>query len=109
MTKYKKGYKVVQKYTLSSSAVIGYGSIKYIRNVWVKPVKNCGPLCVFDNLEHAERFNHYMLDSIYECFYEPTDPMRHSVYVENHSSYSLCYLPIGTVLATKVKLTKRVR
>jgi len=55
MTKYKKGYKVVQKSTLISCSILNKG-IKYKVNDWVKPRKDCGPLCVFDSLSCIKKY-----------------------------------------------------
>ena len=106
MTRYKKGYKVVQKRTLNSCNVID-GAIKYRVNKWVVPLIHCGPLCIFKNIEDAGKFNHFMLDTIYECLYE--ESKGNVVYIKDGRSYNIDHLPRGTVLATKVKLVKRVR
>ena len=112
MKKYKKGYKVVTRRTLMSCNMLTlFGSVKYKVDKWVKPVKGFGPLCVFNTIEDAEYFNHYMLDSIYECFYEESkkDVIYYISNLGNIVKRGLESLPTGTVLATRVKLIRRVR
>ena len=100
MIKYKKGYKVVMKRTLRSCSMVTlFGSVKYKVNEWVNPVKGFGPLCVFNYLFDAKRFNFYASGTIYECLYEPNLIA---------SSLHLYDLPPWTILASKVKLIKRV-
>ena len=108
----KKGYKVVTRRTLlSCNMLVTIGGVKYKINEWTKPVKGFCPLCVFDTIEDAEIFNYHMLDSIYECLYE--ESKKDAIYYinswKNIIKKGLEFLPRGTVLATKVKLLRRVR
>ena len=112
MEKYETGYKVVRKRSLVSAVIEGRDkSLQYKINEWTKPVKGFGPLCVFDTIEDAEIFNYHMLDSIYECLYE--ESKKDAIYYinswKNIIKKGLEFLPRGTVLATKVKLLRRVR
>ena len=107
MIKYKKGYKVVQKRTLLSCSILSRG-IKYKINEWVRPNIYCGPLCVFDSLSDAKGFYSHNTDTIYECLYK-SDTLKGSVYLEDLSYLNFDHLPYGTVLASKVKLIKRVK
>ena len=110
--KYTTGYKVVKKRSLISCVIVGKNIARqYKVNKWVKPVKGNGPLCVFNTIEDAEYFNHYMLDSIYECFYEESkkDVIYYISNLGNIVKRGLESLPTGTVLATRVKLIRRVR
>ena len=107
----KKGYKVViKKALLSWNVLINGGGVKYKINKWTKPIKGNGPLCVFNTIEDAEDLNYYMLDSIYECLYE--ESKENTIYIATNNEISnkkLENLPRGTVLATKVKLLRRIR
>ena len=112
ITKYETGYKVVRKRSLISCTVIGKNiAVRYKINEWVKPIKDCGPFCVFNTIEDAERFNHQMLASIYECLYERSSDRY--VYIQipytAPEARPLLDLPTGTVLATKVKLIRGIR
>ena len=103
------GYKVVKKKSLISSTIYIH-RIKYRINKWVKPLKNCGPLCVFKTKEDALNFvGTACLDfySIYECLYEPSE--EKGVYVEGWKEFkkTLRVLPKGTALANRVKLIKK--
>ena len=107
----KKGYKVVTKRTLMSYLDFTLGSVKYKIHKWAKPIKGNGPLCVFNTIEDAEIFNHQMLASIYECFYEESELKTvyyHTAYNEIRRT-TLGNLPKGTLLATKVQLIRGVR
>ena len=102
----KKGYKVVRKRTLLSYIINGIGDVlRYKVNKWIKPRKGCGPICIFNTIEDAKKFkrdNH----TIYECLYERSP--EHRVYNGNEGE-SIFHLPRGTILATKVKLLRRIR
>ena len=106
MIKYTTGYKVVKKRSLISCVIVGKNIARqYKVNKWVKPVKGNGPLCVFNTIENARNFK-WDLHTIYECLYEKSPEHRVYCSVEKRNIFDL---PQGTVLATKVKLLRRVR
>ena len=111
MGTYKTGFKVVKKRSLTSAVISGKDcALKYKVNKWVKPIEGNGPLCVFNSIEDAEDLNYHMLDSIYECLYE--ESKENTIYIATNNEISnkkLENLPRGTVLATKVKLLRRIR
>ena len=108
--KYKMGYKVVKRYTLKS-AIINFdgqiGTVRYKINEWVKPRKGCGPLCVFsyNGIDNAKLFAGFS-DSIYVCLYEQSEKSK--VYTNDKRDVGLDGLPFGTILASKVKLIRRI-
>jgi len=106
MGTYETGFKVVKKQSLVSAIIQGKDcTLQYKVNKWIKSRKGCGPLCVFNTIENAKDFkwdNH----TIYECLYEKSN--EHKVYCGNEER-SIFSLPQGTVLATKVKLIRRIR
>jgi len=110
MEKYETGYKVVRKRSLVSAVIEGRDkSLQYKINEWTKPVKGFGPLCVFDTIEDAKDFK-WDNDTIYECLYEKSS--EHKVYFhsgQRREERNIFYLPKGTILATKVKLLRRIR
>ncbi len=70
----RQGYKVVRLYSgiLYSCIVnINEGGVIYTPEVWVHPVVNSGPLCVFNNLEQSRIFHRSNLYcwQIYTCEY----------------------------------------
>ena len=107
MIKYTTGYKVVKKRSLISCVIVGKNIARqYKINKWVKPTKGNGPLCVFNTIEDARNFA-WDFHTIYECLYERSK--ERTVYVSNSSEgRSLFLLPTGTILATKVKLIRRI-
>jgi len=108
--KYETGYKVVKKRSLISCIIAGKNIARqYKLNEWVKPIKDNGPLCVFNTIEDAKDFK-CNNNTIYECLYEKSS--EHKVYFhsgQRREERNIFYLPKGTVLATKVKLLKRIR
>lgn len=107
--KYKKGYKVVTKYTLTSAYVAKDSEVKYIINKWVKPPKNGGPLCVFDNFDDACRYivNRESVLTMYSCLYELSNECE----VWENMSFRRIPAPClfgGVRLASKVKLIRRI-
>lgn len=107
--KYKKGYKVVTKYTLTSAYMIKDSEVKYIMNKWVKPPENGGPLCVFDNINDAYRFivNRGSAFTMYSCLYELSN--EHEVWDKSYIRMSVSDLSGGVRLASKVKLIRMIR
>ena len=103
------GYKVVKKKSLISSTIFIH-RVKYRINEWVKPLKKCGPLCVFETKMDAFNFvDNILLDfySIYKCLYEPSE--EKGAYVKGYKEFkkTLNILSKGTVLANRVKLIKK--
>lgn len=69
-----------------------------------KPLKNCGPLCVFDNEEDARKFK-MGTDAVYKCKYSRS---KHDRVWNRDTSTSIMFLPKGTVLADEVILTEEL-
>ena len=87
------------------SARENVAEVRYNIGEVAKPPEGCGPLCVFDNENDARKFGLGILDRIYECEYKRSKCKeiwngRTQVHIE--------HLPIGTVLADEVILTKKV-
>ncbi len=109
-----KGYKLVRERggCLYSFIMLAREvSVHYKKNKWNVPREGCGPLAVFNRLSLAREFlkEEYPRDGaqIWECEYEPSDlDVLHLK--EKLFSLPLRFAPKGTVLATKVKLIKRV-
>ena len=107
MEKYETGYKVVKKQSLVSAIMQGKDyTLQYKVDKWVKPLKDNGPLCIFNTIEDAKNFK-WDTHTIYECLYERS--LERNVYIKNIERKHLLSLPEGTVLATKVKLMRRIR
>ena len=72
------------------------------------PRLGCGPLCVFDNLENAMA---PLMDGddavVCECLYEPSKLMK--VWRgDGNEGMALAQLPLGTKLASRVRLIRKV-
>lgn len=98
------GYKVLYNRSMFSPLGLN-GMVEYKINEWVSPNKDCGPLCVFNNIQDAINFMGESFDSfrIYECLYEPSEE-KHIYFGLKEIGKSLYRLPKGTVLASRVKL-----
>jgi len=79
--------------------------VQYYVGKWVKRPKDQGPLALFNTLDTAKIFlTHWKIGScIYECQYEGSEDeilwWNNIEVVDN--------LPLGTVLADKIKLVKK--
>lgn len=113
----RMGYKVVRvQGTLLVSAVQGPcgGGIEYTPNKWVRPKKNCGPLCLFRSLAQARDLQLQMVYgcAIHRCQYKRSK--GNAVYdqrcLARNRDVILAkkYLPLGTILARAIKLGKQV-
>lgn len=83
--------------------------VTYGAGSWAKPQLNCGPLSVFKSVEAAKSFmNDYFLSSrleIWKCEY------IRSHYTKLWTPFRRSppqLVPVGTVLADKVKLIEKV-
>lgn len=105
----KMGYKVLMKYydgTFRSSHI---GGLRYKISRWTTPRSGYGPLCVFTNRKDARLFvkSSYPNDfAIFRCVYEPSTAQN---VWSPFASTPLTRLPNGKALATRVKITERVR
>jgi len=85
--------------------------VEYLPQEWVAPRAGYGPLLCFDSLENAKKFFGEVFDDrfkrweIWECEIVKSEDKE----VWNKERYELLRtLPRGTILADKVKLTRRV-
>ena len=113
MKKWEKGFKVVHRTEFGElhSAVPLHGApVQYAHGLVTYPPKDCGPLCVFGELESARFYMQYTKQymkgwsfEMWECQYTPAK--ENKVWVDNMVS-TLNDLPTGTRLADAVKLAK---
>jgi hypothetical protein len=108
-------YKVLfrNKYSELLSAYVSTGITCYKKGEATWPLPDHGPLCVFTTLEQAQSFVKYTAgNEIWEC--EIVVSCEDSVWCPTGFPFTEPYsltrsvLPDGTVLATKVVLTKCV-
>lgn len=116
------GYKVCLEfngYYLAAFPTINpYVDVYYSFDTYVAPKKGCGPLCVFDTLDNAIMFSKkYCINyTIFECDYETSE--ERTIYRTESYPFSgeikvtqgptLKDLPVGTALASKVVLIKKI-
>jgi len=118
MVETKKGFKIVN-HELQSAVIEGYPCIQYKLGEFVYPNVNTGPATVFESLDRAIGFliPFGIKYPVFECEYVPSDlnyvwgvlfhPLSH-VDDKDTKMKSIFRLPVGTVLAISVKLTKLV-
>jgi hypothetical protein len=113
----KKGYKVVLKTRDSRyfSCVMGslYGGVEYKIGIKTKPQDECGPLCIFENLEDAIDFKDYYVKNraLFECNYIPSNDTDIWSFRDDCSLYSrknVSNLPWKTKLASSITLLKEI-
>jgi hypothetical protein len=113
MSEIKIGYKILDE---MGSIIVGFeqGGILYKINEWIKPNKNCGPLCLFKTFEEAEKYKGWFKRKIYLCEYEPSDDLK--VWVDknydNNDYNPFCELDClykNTKLAKKIKILEEVK
>lgn len=112
-----KGFKIVTNEldALFSAIVhLEIGSVEYKPNEWIHPNQGCGPLAVFNTMENLMKFVSFFYgliepSEIWECEYEPSEKKRMYMNDKYERYLTLGNAPEGTVLADKVKLTKKVR
>ena len=107
----KEGYKVVRRLgdRLESCFHVKLDAVvEYRVGEWTSPNAGCGPLALFDTLEHAIEFNEKRVPrrSIYKCEYVPS-PQRWLS--RGYQSEVWSALPKGTLLANAIKLEKKER
>jgi hypothetical protein len=102
----KIGYKVLTKDRWSSVMKSEHGGRKYDINKEVKPISDCGPLCVFDTYNNAGRFREMFCLGralTVKCKYIQSKQIYISfIYLGNEERRILTKLPKGTILADSV-------
>ena len=107
-----KYYKVVRRHNkkLYSGNPTFAKSVRYMKDKWTFPPDNGNPfLFVFDSLDWAEYWSSPRICAIYECEIGKIIPMsggsqrRVGIYVIDG------YVPSGTVLTSRVKITKKIK
>src|ERR1700722_11025225 len=108
LAKWKSGFKVVAQNADGewvSALVGGLGNAVYAVGAVTTARAKCGPLCVFSTPKGAIKFMQAFGCAIFTCEYKPS--RRRTVWDGDESS-RLRNLPVGTVLADRVKLLERV-
>ena len=100
-----RGYKVVELAGRKKMSWSGGRNVRYLVGKFVRPDKNCGPLCVFTDLYYAERLK-TVFDAIYRCEFTPSTATR---VWDSFGEAPVDHLSFGTRLATRVKLIRRVK
>jgi len=101
------GYKVIRRRD-RWSAIMGLSGVRYYeRGAIICPAPGCGPLCVFTDRAHAERFRHNMYAMhgmdlrIVRCAWVPS--AHNKVWRDDHEKVvNILKLPPGTALASAV-------
>ena len=91
--------------------------IIYKKNKWTKRPEDCGPLAVFDTLDHALKFLefvHHIFSPdrvIFECKYKPSKDnlLWFTSWFTNSKIIKITKVPEGTIFADEVKITKMCR
>ena len=128
----KKGYKIVsissrteklRSYVLSALSGMDEGCIEYEQNSWVSQPLYCGPLAVFENLNHAVWFaeNENLrgahtseMFALWSCDYIPSQErtlwMMHCPPFDRTRkvAYNSFLLPLGTRFARRVRLLNNI-
>lgn len=111
----KKGYKIVNIkngiYTSFFNNEYFPGTIDYKINEWVYPILGNGPLAIFNTLSAAKDFA-YCYDNykIFSCLFIPNYYQDRLWFINgnNKGALRLGSLPIGTVLASQIKLIEEI-
>lgn len=115
----KEGFKVVRcewGRRRSCSGTVHPGAVvEYHRGEWTKPKANNGPLAVFEDLDAAKAFAGECLGlEVWLCHYTPSrrDHLWYRVDLPGAQVETIRlhprWCPVSTVLATRVKLLRRV-
>lgn len=108
----KIGYKVVRKqknYLYS----VNNADIKYKLNIWVYPKTDAGPLVLFNSYKSAinwikTEIGFFIGLQIYSCEYVQSKNQYIYYCGNTNNKVYIHELPNGTVLATKIKLIKKI-
>ena len=111
---WEKGYKVVRVHDSSLSSLIVPGGdrsrvVDYVLRRTARPHKGYGPLCVFISLKRANRWAEKWYGTVYKCLFQPSEHDRVWDQRERSALGLQSGLPMGTVLADRVRLTEKVR
>ena len=117
----KIGYKICKVTDYQLLSINADRPVVYIPGEWAKPYLRCGPLAVFDTLENVKDFfrgyygYHTKNGGIFKCEYIPYTGKGEELYERKHlfsrgtdHISTLEWCPHGTILASKVKLIKRI-
>jgi len=108
----RNGFKICRKFFKDDyrSAFTDGNVVNYFLGEWIEKPKKCGPLAVFDTIEHVNQFlwygGGYNNQKIFKCKYIKSKETY--LYTMRPFISSRFILPKGTCLADKVKLIEQV-